>query len=85
MDDDARPRTVDEILALPIGPAFGIDERLIDGVVRLVLVVPEVVAVFHGEHDVMMCADATGTTWILARYADGRWFRRRGLGSFSGR
>ena len=74
--DHPRPRTAEEILALPIGPAFGTEERLIDGVLRRCPVMVPVVAVYHGPTDIISCSDDTGM-WMLGRYADGRWFRQR--------
>lgn len=75
MEDHPRPRTAEEIMALPVF-GFGMTERVIDGVTYRVPTMPAVQIVFHGPNDIVCCADETGA-WMLGRYADGRWFRRR--------
>lgn len=74
--DDPRPRTAEAIMALPIGPAFGMREEVIEGRTIRRPIAPDVVAIFHEEHDIISVADGQGI-WMLGRYADGRWFRRR--------
>lgn len=70
-----RPRTAEEILALPIF-GWGITERVIDGTLYRVRTMPAVMCVFSEPSDIMSVTDHEGT-WMLGRYADGRWFRRQ--------
>lgn len=72
MTQHPRPRTTEEFMALPIGPEFGIDHRMIDGVLRRCPVMMPIVAVYHGPEDIVSCGP-----WVIGRYADGRWFRSR--------
>jgi hypothetical protein len=77
MNITPKPRTAEEIAALPEGGGFGMEERLIDGVLRRVPVAPDVVVIFHEQNDVISYVDQDGTGWKLGRYADGRWFKQR--------
>lgn len=70
------PRTIEELSALSVGPAFGTEDRLIDGVMRTCPVMEPVVAFFVDDTTPMSWTDAQGS-WILGRYASGQWFKRR--------
>jgi hypothetical protein len=72
-----KPCTVAEIAALPEGGGFGIEERVIDGVLRRVPVAPDLAAIYHDEHDVIGYVDGDGVRWRLGQYRNGQWFRRR--------
>lgn len=77
MSTTERPRTREAFLALPEGGGFGTTERLIDGVLRTIPVMPATVAIYHSETDIISCVDDNGVRWSIGRYADGRWFKRR--------
>jgi hypothetical protein len=72
-----RPATIEEMKALPIGPAFGTTEKIIDGKKVRLPVAPQMKASFFGNGDLMGYTDETGI-WSIAQYADGTWFRQRG-------
>lgn len=73
-----RPKTVAEILALPEGPSFGAEDRVIDGrTVRVPIMRPIAVVPWGSDDDIVHCFDADGVAWKLGIYADGTWFKRR--------
>ena len=72
-----RPTTAEELLALPIGPAFGQRTTTINGKTVNVPIAPHVQAVFHGDDDLVSACDQDGNRWSLGRYASGEWFRSR--------
>lgn len=71
-----RPRTPEDMAALPIGPEFGQDERVIDGRTVRVPVMRALAASWANEDAPVGYRDADGL-WVLGQYADGQWFRRR--------
>lgn len=73
-----RPRTAEACNALPEGPAFGETQRLINGQMRRVPVAPELVAIYHGETDIISWQDANGEGWQIGPGA-----MRTGAGSSS--
>lgn len=77
VSDKPKPRTAEEIAALPIGPAFGVEERVIDGRTVRVPVFHGSVCVYHDEKDPIGYCDSDGVLWLLRCYADGTWFRQR--------
>ncbi len=70
------PKTIEEMQALPIGPAFGFVTRVIDGEKMRVPVAPATKATWFEEDQPMGYSDETGL-WSLGQYADGSWYRRR--------
>lgn len=68
--------TLDEMKALPEGPAFGSIIKVINGETVHVPVAPDVVAYFVEPDQLQSWTDETGS-WMLGRYRDGSWFRKR--------
>ena len=75
----AKPRTVDEIKALPVGPEFGMMDKVIDGKNYRVPFPRPTQATWFADDELMGYTDETGS-WSLGQYADGGWFRQRMLG-----
>lgn len=70
--------SLEEVMALPEGGGFGIEERIIDGkTVRVPTLRPEC-AFYVDETTPMTWMDSNGTRWRLGRYLDGEWFKKRG-------
>jgi hypothetical protein len=69
----SRPRTAEDIMALPIGPAFSTVEKIIDGKKVRVPVAPRTKVTFFGDDDIRACKDGN-TWWVIGEYADGSWF-----------
>jgi hypothetical protein len=74
--DIDRPRTAAQLRALPIGPAFGMREDVVNGQLERRPIAPACVAVYSEATDPISWVDADGA-WMLGRYADGSWFRQR--------
>jgi hypothetical protein len=74
MNQSGEPKTVEQFLALPVA-GFGVEERMIDGVMRRVPIAPNLVAFFCADDTVMSSVDEDGRAWTLARHADGGWCR----------
>jgi hypothetical protein len=74
-----RPRTVDEIAALPIGPAFGQVTMVVNGKTLKAPVMEPVDLFWSDDDDVLGYTDSDGAAWMLGRYANGEWFKRRCL------
>ena len=72
-----RPTTPEEVMALPVGPAFSFVDKIIDGKRVSVPVAPRTKATFFGDDDMRACKDETGQWWVIGEYADGSWYRRR--------
>ena len=72
-----KPRTAEEIAALPIGPTFGTEIRVFDGKKVMVPVARPVKAIWFEEDEAQAYFDQAGVIWTLGQYDDGRWFRRR--------
>ncbi len=69
------PTTAARFMTLPVCDGFSAEDRLIDGRRVRVPVAPDLVAFTADDDTVMMCVDADGQGWRLARYADGTWTR----------
>ena len=70
------PKTADELLALPIGPAFGSEERIIDGRLRIVPIAQAMRAFVIADDMALLAVDAAGDRWSVGQYADGNYYRR---------
>lgn len=68
------PKTAEELLALPEA-GFGAEDRLINGQMRRVPVVPALKAFYVAEDMVLTAVDVDGSGWGLAQYVDGRYCR----------
>lgn len=72
-----RPRTAEEMAALPVGPEFGQTTRVIDGREARIPVMRAVQVFWSEDADILGYTDSHGQQWHLGCYADGQWFRRR--------
>lgn len=71
-----RPTTVDEIKALPIGPEFGQELKIVDGRQLKVPFPRPTQATWFADGDLRGYSDETGH-WQIGQYTDGGYFRRR--------
>lgn len=71
-----RPQTVEDMQALPVGPAFGMKEHVIDGKLYRVPFPQPTKATWFADDEPMGYTDDTGN-WQIGQYADGSWYRRR--------
>jgi hypothetical protein len=72
-----RPRTADEMAALPEGPAFGQTTRVIDGRTVRIPVMEPTAAYWCEDADIIGYTDQHGVRWTLGLHANGTWFRQR--------
>lgn len=70
------PKTIEEMQALPIGPAFATITKVIDGKKVTVPVAPATKATHFPRRAPTGYSDETGR-WALGQYADGSWSRRK--------
>lgn len=70
-----RPTTAAQFWALPEGPAIG--QRTEGGITTPIM--PDVVAFFSHDDELLSVIDQDGQRWSLGRYRDGSWFRQLGL------
>lgn len=70
---NAEPKTPEEFDALPVGGEFG--QRTENGIT--VPVVPDVMTYYASPDTIVSRIDEFGGRWILGRYANGTWFKRR--------
>ena len=76
--DQPRPKTVEEILALPEISWWVIEEhQLEEGRMHRLVQYAPILAVSYGPDDIIRCADAEGQYWKLVRHKDGRWLKMR--------
>jgi hypothetical protein len=75
--DDQRPRTMEDMVALPEGPEFGQMDIIVNGRKVVIPVAPAVMTFWSEEGDPLGYRDADHVHWSLGRYADGRWYRQR--------
>jgi hypothetical protein len=75
----SRPRTAEDIMALPVGPAFSFKDKIIDGKRWQIPVAPALKASFFGGDDLMAAKAEDGQWWSIGEYADGSWYRHRML------
>lgn len=76
MANTDRPRTVDELFALP-GVGFGSVDRLVNGTLIRVPVAPDIVSFWSEPADILMGVDAAGVRWKLAQLSTGHWCKLR--------
>jgi hypothetical protein len=72
--------TLEELRALPEWEGFGSTIRERNGQrIRVITPMRPLVGFFVGDETPMGWTEPDGTHWLLARYADGQWCKRRKL------